>query len=228
MPIKITFFEAMMGLLGQHIACDSNLVWVTKTHWPVGSPGDLVFPAEKMMVIARNPIDVYPSFCNLMNTKSHSLEVNERFDTEFPEFWQQWIERCTTAMRDNHSKVLSQVAAKIPTYFMRYEDLKLRPEPVLTELFCFMLDVDSLEGTLCERRIKEITASGFTTKTAYALKSTSTNLSRNRYMYSAEQIAYMQGELADMISFWGYNKGSTCFFYGAEAANPGPTYNQLN
>ena len=89
-------------------------------------------------------------------------------------------------MRENHSKVLSDAAAKIPTFFMRYEDLKLKPEPVLTDLFCFMLDVESLEGTLCERRIKEVTATGFQTKTAYALKSTSTNLSRNRYMYSAE------------------------------------------
>ena len=69
---------------------------------------------------------------------------------------------------------------------MRYEDLKLRPEPVLTDLFRFMLDTDSLEGTLCERRIKEVTASGFSTKTAYALKSTSNNLCRNRHMYSEQ------------------------------------------
>ena len=92
------------------------------------------------------------------------------------------------------------------------------------ELFCFLLDVDSLEGTLCERRIKEVTASGFTTKTAYTLKNTSTNLSRNRHLYSEQQLAFLREELADMIAFWGYNKSDTCFFYGVEGPNTTETY----
>ena len=73
MNIKHTFFEAMMGLLGQNITSDSNLVWVTKTHYPHAIPGDKAFKAEKMIVIARNPLDVIPSFANLVNTHSHSL-----------------------------------------------------------------------------------------------------------------------------------------------------------
>ena len=99
---------------------------------------------------------------------------------------------------------------------------------MLTELFCFLLDVESLEGTLCEQRIKESTATGFATKTAYALKSTSTNLCRNRYMYNSELIAYMREELADLIAFYGYNRGHTCFFYGVESANVTETYAQFN
>lgn len=75
MPIKITFFEAMMGLLGQDITSDSNLVWITKTHWPKHLPGTRNFTAEKAIVIARNPLDSIPSFANLMNTHSHSLQV---------------------------------------------------------------------------------------------------------------------------------------------------------
>ena len=62
-----------MGLLGASITSDSNLVWVTKTHYPSSMPGDKAFKAEKMIVIARNPLDVFPSFANLMNTHSHSL-----------------------------------------------------------------------------------------------------------------------------------------------------------
>lgn len=73
MNIKHTFFEAMMGMLGQYITSDSNLVWVTKTHCPHAIPGDKAFKAEKMIVIARNPIDVITSFANLVNTHSHSL-----------------------------------------------------------------------------------------------------------------------------------------------------------
>ena len=79
---------------------------------------------------------------------------------------------------------MEEIMPKIPTYFLRYEDLKLRPEPVLLDLFRFLLDAESLEGTLCERRIKEVTATDFTTKTLYTLKSTSTNLSRHRSMYN--------------------------------------------
>lgn len=73
MHIDLTFFEAMMGLKGQNITGDSNMVWITKTHWPQDIPGSKPFTAEKMIVIARNPLDVIPSFANLINTHSHSL-----------------------------------------------------------------------------------------------------------------------------------------------------------
>ena len=68
MDIGLTFFEAQMGLLGQNITCDSNRVWITKTHYPQDIPGSAQFKAHKMIVIARNPIDVIPSFANLLNT----------------------------------------------------------------------------------------------------------------------------------------------------------------
>jgi len=79
-----------MGLLGQNIVNDSNQVWVTKTHHPKPQSRK-PFTAEKMIVIARNPIDVIPSFANLNNTRSHSLEVNERYDVDRPEFWEAWV-----------------------------------------------------------------------------------------------------------------------------------------
>ena len=173
-----------MGLLGQYVTCDSNLVWITKTHYPQDIPGSAPFSAQKMIVIARNPIDVIPSFANLVNTHSHSLEINELYHIDFPDFWESWVTGITEVCRKNHDEVLNSIAKSIPTYFMRFEDLKLRPEPVLTELFCFLLDVPSIEGTIVERRIKEVVASGYKTKTAYALKSTSQSLSRSNYMYS--------------------------------------------
>ena len=48
----------------------------------------------------------------------------------------------------------------IPTYFIRYEDMVLNPEPVLLELFAFLFAVDSIEGTLIEKRIKDYVAKG--------------------------------------------------------------------
>lgn len=56
----------------------------------------------------------------------------------------------TNLLRDNHRDVLNIMAAEIPTYFIRYEDLKTNPVPALTELFCFLFDVETLEGTFAE------------------------------------------------------------------------------
>jgi hypothetical protein len=46
------------------------------------------------------------------------------------------------------------VEKRNPIYFVRYEDLILNKEVELTELFKFLLEMNSLEGTNIERRIK--------------------------------------------------------------------------
>ena len=73
----------------------------------------------------------------------------------------------TAAMKENHKDVKAEIASQIPTFYMRYEDLKVDPEPVLKDLFKFLLNVDSLEDTLCAKKIKEVTKTGFTDKIAY-------------------------------------------------------------
>ena len=158
MDIKETFFDAQMGLLGTGITSDTNRVWITKTHYPLARPDCTPFSANKMVVLARNPIDVIPSMANLMNTQSHSLEINEQYDVDFPEIWWEWVAKISTILKTNHDEVYEDLARNaLPTYFMRYEDLKLAPVTVLEELFCFLLDVPSIEGTVVERRIQEVT-----------------------------------------------------------------------
>ena len=51
-------------------------------------------------------------------------------------------------MRYNHDEIVNNFAKQIPTYIVRYEDLLTDPEPILDELFRFLLDVDSIEGTV--------------------------------------------------------------------------------
>ena len=115
-----------MGLLGQNITCDSNRVWITKTHYPQDIPGSAQFKAHKMIVIARNPIDVIPSFALLKHACSHSLTINEEWHEAFPEFWDDFITVIVEGMKKNHEAVIN-IANQIPTYFLRYEDLKMRP-----------------------------------------------------------------------------------------------------
>ena len=81
-------------------------------------------------------------------------------------------------MKLNHEILLNNIASKIPTYFMRYEDLRMNPKPALEGLFCFLLDVPSIKGTVVERRIEDVIQPGSPQKSTYRLKSTSSSLSR--------------------------------------------------
>ena len=206
MPIRHVFQEQMMGQ-ASNITGDSNSVWITKTHYPGGLPLSKTFTSQKMIVIARNPIDVLPSFANLSQLNSHSLETNEQYHVDLPDWWNRWIQNQINNIRENHDRV-KKVASSIPTYFMRYEDLKMNPGPALDGLFRFLLDVESLEGTIVEKRIQEVTAAGFATKSAYRLKSTSSNLSRQKHMYTEAQLQAMAEGLSEYISFWKYDQSS--------------------
>ena len=73
----------MMGMIGEEVVSDENLVWITKTHYPAPL-FKKKFNAQKMIVVVRNPIDVFPSFASLMNCCSHSLVPCESYkDLEF-------------------------------------------------------------------------------------------------------------------------------------------------
>ena len=60
----------------------------------------------------------------------------------------------------------------LTTYFMRYEDLCVRPKETLKELFCFLLNAKSVEGTIIEKRINNLVESGSASSSSvYKLKS---------------------------------------------------------
>ena len=84
--------ETMMGLLGTYHVCDERTVWITKTHYPVGLGTEAPFNAQKMIIVVRNPIDVIPSFASLTQLKSHSMTPVERFDVDFPEWWNKFVD----------------------------------------------------------------------------------------------------------------------------------------
>ena len=72
MDLELTIHIQMLGLLGEENVTDTNLTWITKTHWPTPTY-KVKFHAQKMIVIVRNPIDIIPSMCGLLQTISHSL-----------------------------------------------------------------------------------------------------------------------------------------------------------
>lgn len=81
-----------MGLLGEETVADTNLVWITKTHYPLYCPGGgTKFHSQKQIVIVRNPIDVIPSMATMGMASSNSVVPNEKLHTDFPGFWDSFI-----------------------------------------------------------------------------------------------------------------------------------------
>jgi hypothetical protein len=47
-------------------------------------------------------------------------------------------------------------SARVPLYFVRYEDILVGTEKSLNEIFAFALELESTEGTVIEKRISDI------------------------------------------------------------------------
>jgi len=111
------------------------------------------FNGQKLFVILRNPIDSLSSFAHLMFTGSQSLTPKEQYYKDFPETWETFIRAVAPVISESCKRLIHTISKDIPTYYCRYEDLRNDPVPILNELFRFILDVPSLEGTVVEKRI---------------------------------------------------------------------------
>ena len=110
--------------------------------------------------------------------------------------------------QSNHSRIIREYVAKtVPTYFCRYEDLLLRSTEVMNEILCFLLNVDSIEGTVAEKRVLKFTKKEKDNEQAalYKLKSANNNqFGRNAHLYNEEQIEMMKTDLKQFNHFFGY------------------------
>lgn len=158
------------GLKGESHLCDDNTVWITKTHpikavipWPK-------FTGVKQIYLIRNPIDMIVSEFTLYTAASHSHVVNEEIKGS-PGF-RKWISVAVPRVNVMQRNVQAN-AQHAPTLFLTYEMLILEPEQTLTDLFRFFFDVTSIEGTVLEKRIKDVCAKGHAKQAIYGLKTTS-------------------------------------------------------
>lgn len=56
----------------------------------------------------------------------------------------------------------------MPTYFIRYEDLRYDPQRTLEGVFCFLLGVESVEGMNIQKRIRDVVSLGHSASVIYA------------------------------------------------------------
>lgn len=71
----------------------------------------------------------------------------------------------------------AEIEPTIPTFYVRYEDLVRDLRPTLMKLFCFLLEVPSVENTVIEMRIND-----------YCQKMPAKSLTDRSSMYSEEQM----------------------------------------
>lgn len=91
-----------------------------------------------------------------------------------------------------------------PTFFLTYEQLLLSQEQAISDLFCFLLDVTSIEGTIVAAKIRSVCAKDHKDQTFYALKASTGKLCARANYYSAQQLVQMDAVCRDYMHFYGY------------------------
>ena len=90
--------------------------------------------------------------------------------------------------------------AKIPVHLIRYEDIVLRPRTVFPDLFKFILNVESIEGTKIMKYIELATEE----KAPEIYKPRKGAVHNNKSKYSADQLQYMLNYAPDLIKNLAY------------------------
>ena len=75
---------------------------------------------------------------------------------------------------------------RVPTLFLRFEDLVANPEPELRSIMSFLLGVKDLTGTNAERRIFEVLSMGKSATRVYDLKQSTLRFNSNVHRYTQE------------------------------------------
>lgn len=115
------------------------------------------FNVNRQIVLMRNPMDNFYSMFLIYYTRSHSLTVKNNIKEEFTKEWEYFVRDNCRWWQEFLDMTLKTSVQQIPTLFIRYEDLILKPEETLTDLMRFFLDTPSIEGTVVEAQIKKAT-----------------------------------------------------------------------
>lgn len=110
-----------------------------------------MFFADRAIIIVRNPIDCITSHWHMMTTKTHGKSMDDDQFKRFGADWNEWIQQELSVWRDFTD---FWMAAKIPRYIIRYEDLVGNPEPTMKKLMEYILNVPDIEGTFVHKRVK--------------------------------------------------------------------------
>ena len=176
-------------------------VLVVKTHYPERY-GKTKFYAERCILEVRNPLDAITSLFNMVCTGSHNKSMHSGDYGKFPEEWGEFIEQEITVWKDFNEFWLS---AKIPVHLIRYEDILRNPQRAMSELFKFILNAESIEGTLIERYIELAVRE----KAPEIYKPREGKVNSNLDKFTQEQLDYIYNYSQELIVRFGYEETYT-------------------
>ena len=183
-----------MGLAGEGLV--DKRVMAIKTHFPERY-GKTKFGAERCVLLVRSPLDCITSLFNMVCSGSHDLSIADDDFVKFEKQWAEFIEQEITVWRDFHNFWLK---AKIPVHIIRYEDIVINPIPVLKNLCCFLLNVESVEGTKIEKYIELACKE----KAPEVYKPRKGKVNANKLKFKPIQIDFMKDYNGDMLEKFGY------------------------
>ena len=212
----LTVHQLYAEFLGESI-CDET-VWIQKSHDPIYLPGSLINKVNKVICVVRNPYDAFISMTHFIGGVM-SGQVAQNFAEDIPSEWNELIRGMAEGFNAFHSHMMLEISEHVPVYFLRYEDLLLKPQETLEQLFCFILNRESIEGLNIQRRIKAAVDLGHKTTIVYDQKVDYDNLNsgggdqinekkyvfnRNIHWFSAEQQEYVSSHCKDIFEIFGY------------------------
>ena len=159
------------------------------------------------MTVIRNPFDVFVSWINLVGLCNHNSKAPFDYEKDYPEWWDWWVRDCATLMAKWFEVVMRDARLrKVPTIWVRYEDLCTEPEENLNNIMKFLIGVNDVTGTNAERRVKEVINLDKASTQTYTLKDTTLKFNAQSKRYNKEQWAFVQETLKPMLYFFGYAK----------------------
>lgn len=92
----------------------------------------------------RNPMDFMASYATLLQTFSHSAEVEFSYSKDYSVWWDYFVHFVTDQFGDWFDILYQQcvVLKKNPIHFTRYEDLASNKGVACAEMMRFILDLD--------------------------------------------------------------------------------------
>jgi hypothetical protein len=194
----------MRGGLAKHdlvgeAAVQTNMVQFVKTHYPerLGSPA---FPANRAVLLVRNPYDAIESYYNLMVTNTHTTSISEEQRQKYQKDWDAMVLKEVQVWKQFHEYWLSQ---DIPLLVVRYEDLIRDTDKVMTKVLQFVLEVKNM-GFFQDRIDKCIRQEQIEKLGSY--KPRSGGIGKSLKKYSPEVLQEMNVGMYNIMTKFGYDE----------------------
>jgi hypothetical protein len=194
----------MRGGLTKHdlvgeAAVETNMVQFVKTHYPerLGSPA---FPANRAVLLVRNPYDAIESYYNLMVTNTHTTSISEEQRQKYQKDWDEMVLKEVQVWKQFHEYWLAQ---DIPLLVVRYEDLIRETEKVMSKVLRFVLEINHM-GFFQDRIDKCIRQEQIEKLGSY--KPRSGGIGKSLTKYSPEVLQQMNVGMYNILATFGYDE----------------------